>query len=273
MIIGVYFNYRERGPGKVVDNLLKGFDLCDIEYRINSDGDKNLILQNCDRLYGDISNCLLGPNICTLPIDNKYVMNHKSYDSLIVPSRWVKDLYKRWIPEDKIKIWAVGIDIDKFSDKSKFYKKYDFLIYLKRRDVSDLKHVINILNSLKKKYVVVEYGKYTEVDFIKCIEESKFGMVIGNCESQGIAIQEMMSCNLPLLVWDVKEWKDRGKENICKSTSIPYWDDSCGRVFYNLKEALDEIINIQNGIYDPRKFILENLKIENKAIELTRLFQ
>jgi glycosyltransferase involved in cell wall biosynthesis len=266
--IGIYFNYKERGPGKVVDNLIKGLDILNIKYRINSDGDKNIILQNCDRLNGDLSNCILGPNICTLPIDNSVVMNYDRYESLLVPSEWVKKLYMRWIPESKIKIWTVGIDTNIFSDKSSFEKKYDFLIYFKRRSIDELNFIIDQLNIMNKNYIIMEYGKYKEFEFIDVIEKSKYGIVIDNCESQGIAIQEMMSCNLPLLVWDVKYWIDRGYENKCNATSIPYWDSSCGEFFYDKREFNEKVNLLEKKSYKPRDFLMTNISLEITTKEI-----
>jgi hypothetical protein len=269
--IGIYFNYRERGPGKVVDNLIKGLDILNIKYKINSDGDKNIILQNCNRLNGDLSNCILGPNICTLPIDNKVVMDYNRYGGLIVPSEWVKKLYMRWIPDSKIKIWPVSIDTEIFSNKSSFEKKYDFLIYFKRRNIDELNFVLDQLNMMNKKYIIIEYGKYEEVEFIDAIEKSKYGIVIDNCESQGIAILEMMSCNLPLLIWNIKYWEDRGNEYKCSATSIPYWDNSCGEFFYKRSEFYEKIKSIIIGYYNPSEYIerlnLESLIILKKIID------
>ena len=264
MEIGVYFNYRERGPGKVVDSLLSGFEKLNIKYKINSDGDRNLILQDCDRLRGDLSNCLLGPNICTLPVDNQYVMNYNSYRSLIVPSEWVKNLYKRWIPENKIKIWASGIDTHKFSDRSNFEKKYDFLIYFKRRSNEDLNEVIKLLNNKNQSFQVIEYGSYNEKQFIDSISSSRYGIILDNTESQGVAIEEMLSCNLPLLVWDVTHWTDRGEEYKVESTSVPYWDERCGVKFTDLTELEDSYLIFLEKIdtFVPREFALNNLSLE-----------
>lgn len=271
MTIGIYFNYSERGPGKVISNLIKGLNLIGINCVINNDGDKNIILQNCNRLNGDLSNCILGPNICTLPIDNNIIMDHNRYESLIVPSDWVKNLYMKWIPSDKIKVWPVGIDTDLFSDKSKDKKEYDFLVYFKRRSTDELNLFLNKLRLLNKKFNVIEYGKYNESQFIDLISKSKFGAVIDNCESQGIAIEEMMSCNLPLLVWDVKHWIDRGVENKCESTSIPYWNDMCGEVFYDSCDIEDKIKKIEVGQYNPRNFIIDNLSIQEQSKKIFSL--
>ena len=36
---------------------------------------------------------------------------------------------------------------------------------------------------------------------IKYIKKAKFGIVLGRHESHGFAIEEALSCNVPLLVW------------------------------------------------------------------------
>jgi hypothetical protein len=270
MEIGVYYSYNERGPGKVVNNLLNGFDKLGIGYKLNLDGNYNIILQNCNRLYGDLSNCILGPNICTLPIDNNQVMNFNNYNTILVPSLWVKNLYMRWLPEDKIVVWPVGINIDIFKPLD-CDKIYDYLIYYKRRDLSDLNNLVSKLKSIGRTFNIIEYGKYSEENFIDLVSKSKYGIVIDSSESQGIAIQEMLSCNLPLLVWDVKYWNDRGLVYQCESTSIPYWSNECGVVFYDLNEFLDKIYLLENNTYSPRNFILKNLNMVDKCMEIIEL--
>jgi hypothetical protein len=262
MKIGIHYNHTERGPGKVVHNLREGFKLSGIEYVENSEGEINVILQDCGRLYGDLSNCLIGPNICTLPIDNRIVMDHSKYKKILVPSEWVKNLYSRWLPVEKIQVWPVGIDIDLFGDFSNKEKSIDFLVYFKRRERSELNIILDYLNFKKLSYHIVEYGNYTESNFIKILENSKRGIVIGNSESQGIAIQEMMSSNLPLLIWDIKKWKDRGEENSCTATSVPYWDNSCGEIFYAAEEIEKTYNLFINRSYSPRGFIIKNLNLE-----------
>ena len=45
--------------------------------------------------------------------------------------------------------------------------------------------------------------RYDENEFLNYIKTCKYGIVLDAHESQGFAIQEMLSCNLPLLVWGV----------------------------------------------------------------------
>lgn len=271
MTIGVYYTYKINGPSKVIDNLLKSLDLINVNYKINSDGDKNIILQDCDRLNFDLSNSIIGPNICVLPIDSNIVMNYNNYKKIIVPSNWIKNKYSRWIPEDKISVWPVGIDTNKFIDFSKNEKCYDFLIYYKNRDPQNLTEIIDFLNLKNKTYQIVKYGYYNESDFISLISNSKYGLVIDNTESQGIAIQEMMSCNLPLLVWDITEWNHRGQQYIVPATSVPYWSKECGEIFYNIEELNEKFNLFITKNYEPRNFILNNLSLPKMATEIIQL--
>lgn len=267
MKIGVYHIHEFNGPGKVVSNLKKGFELSQIDYLNNQDGDINIILQDCNRLYEDVSNCFIGPNVCVIPTQSNVVMEQK-YKKLLVPSEWVKTLYSKWIPNDVIEIWPVGIDTDLFSDKSNDNKEYDFLIYFKRRKQEELNFITSFLNSSNLTFKIINYGDYSEETFLDVISKSKRGIVIDSSESQGIAIEEMMSCNLPLLVWDVRKWDDMGPNNSCESTSIPYWDSTCGEFFYNKEEFIEKFQKFMScDTYAPRNYILKNLSL-NKSIEI-----
>ena len=118
------------------------------------------------------------------------------------------------------------------------------------------------------KYKVIVYGKYKEEDYINTLQSSKFGIWIGCHESQGFALEEALSCNLPLLVFNsssmFQEYDE--KNEICynnelgryslKATAIPYWDDTCGIAFtkkeefkINLERMLTEYNKFQPRIY------------------------
>jgi hypothetical protein len=272
MKIGIHYEHVSRGPGKVLGNLISGLNNIDVEYSLNSDGDKNIILQDCPRLRGDLSNCLLGPNIATLPIDNDVLMRSDSCYKIIVPSQWVKNLYSRWIPANKISVWPVGIDTDFFKDSKDDEKQFNFLVYYKRRSEIELSQVLSFLERKNKSFTIIRYGDYSEDHFLNSIKASKMGIVISGTESQGIAIQEMLSCNLPLLVWDVKDWQDRGLPHSCPATSIPYWDALCGEYFLDLNELENTYERFMSGEYEPRKFILENLSLNSQAQKIISLW-
>jgi hypothetical protein len=169
-------------------------------------------------------------------------------------------------------VWPVGIDTDFFKDSKDDEKQFNFLVYYKRRSEIELSQVLSFLERKNKSFTIIRYGDYSEDHFLNSIKASKMGIVISGTESQGIAIQEMLSCNLPLLVWDVKDWQDRGLPHSCPATSIPYWDALCGEYFLDLNELENTYERFTSGEYEPRKFILENLSLNSQAQKIISLW-
>ena len=277
-MIDILYSYNQNGPGKVISNLKKGLELLGVQYRENpndvSTDSKAIALQwhnNISKYQPE--NILIGPNICTLPIDNEFVMS-QNYKKIIVPSEWVKDLYNKWIPSEKIIVWPVGIDTEYFSDKSKDDKFFDCLIYYKRRSYDELNFVKKLLREFNQNFDIVEYGSYSEIGFLEKLSKSRYVFVLDSCESQGIAIQEIMSSNIPLFVWDMEFWEDRGHEYKIEATSVPFWDDVCG-----IKEKNKDLIFESFSLYleninsfKPREYVLNELMLKKQAEYLISFF-
>ena len=269
-MINIFYSYNEKGPGKVINNLKLGLDRIGIDYSENVMKYKfNIFLS----LRTEISDCdyintIVGPNI---GFDSSFIQEQK-YKFYIAPSKWTKDLFvqKVGLREEKIFIWPVGIDTVRFNN-FRSNKVYDFLIYFKRRDENELRQVTEFLNKKNHNYIIIKYGEYSEDLFIDVISKSKYGIVIDGTESQGIAIQEMMSCDLPLLVWDVEYWNDMGDSFKCISTSVPYFDDRCGIKFYSIEELEQKYKIFINSKYSPREFILEKLSLEKSTSSLIEI--
>jgi hypothetical protein len=89
---------------------------------------------------------------------------------------------------------------------------------------------------------------------------------LGRHESQGFALEEALSCNVPLFVWDVTSMNQEYGQNYnnIPATCIPYWDERCGEVFYNFNEINDKFMFFMSNLhtYEPRQYILENLTID-----------
>ena len=279
MLVILHSNNNYNGPGKVIKNLKLGLESSCIEYKENEysfkDDDYILSLDGTgvDSVLNK-KNLIIGPNVCTLPIDNTFVMNNQ-YKKIITPSKWVFDLYSRWIDKEKITIWPVGIDTDFFINSSYKEKNTDCLIYFKRRNVEDLNYCISVLQEFNQSYKLIEYGKYDESYFLKSISSCKYCIVIDSSESQGIAIEEIMSSNLPIFMWDVTEWVDRGAEYVCRSSSAPYWSEECGCKIFE-KSAFKDMFNIfllEFNKYNPRDYIINNLSLEKQAIEILNEFK
>ncbi len=98
-------------------------------------------------------------------------------------------------------------------------------------------------------------------------------IVIGRHESQGFALQDAMSCDIPLLVADVKsmyeETTNGGKSFIYENykpkkllaTCVPYWSDECGIKFTEISEFSDKLDKMLETweTFTPREYIVRTL--------------
>ena len=205
------------------------------------------------------------PSTQVWPFDpyGKFLINNTQfYNKIIVPSQWVKDLLvnKFSCPDDKIVIWAVGIE-ELYSDRN---TTYDCLIYFKRRSNEELEQVKSFLIKHNLEYKMIEYGGYDENEFRDLARQARFCFLLNGTESQGIAVQEMMSLGVPLFVWDLRTWEDQGSEWSVPATSVPYWDDRCGERFYDIDDMQETFDNFYGRIesYKPQNFVKDTLSYE-----------
>ena len=172
-----------------------------------------------------------------------------------------------------VKAIPFPVDVEKFKPIDKKSYEYDCFLYFKGRDPKYFTYMKGLLEEKGITYFAIEYGKYKEEDYITILNKVKFGIWIGSHESQGFALQEALSMNVPLLVFDVKSLTDEvnsfGNRSYTEyepqynlsATSCPYWDSRCGIVFTELSSIdvkLDEISSRYTE-FKPRDYILETL--------------
>ena len=267
------------GPHKVVDNLIKSLDQEKIDYAINEEKYEHNFLVQYDatahekhsKIEQDTT--IIGPQVWMFDGYGQFLIeNQNYYKKIIAPSEWVKNKFitKFNLPEDKLAVWPVGIEeFDNIREPN-----YDCLIYFKRREQSELDAVKKFLVSNGLSYRMVEYGTYGEDGFKQLVNSAKFCFLINGTESQGIAVQEIMSMGVPIIAWDIKEWLDQGEAYRVPATSIPYWDERCGEVFFNKDELEETFSKFYATIneYDPKSFIRDNLSFSKTVEQLMEIF-
>jgi hypothetical protein len=213
---------------------------------------------------------LFGPHFSIFP-DGKLLKITGKNHVLNLLSEWVGNIWKNHRLCEKINICYLpfGVDAKLFNEIKPYKDRHNIMVYSKHRSQGDLNIIINLLNSKGFEFKIFDYDqRYSELEYINYLHESKYAIIIDAHESQGFAIQEAMSCNVPLLVWSVKSMNQEAGQNYPDyfATSIPYWDEKCGEVFYELKdmESTFELFlsKLELELYNPREYILENLSIE-----------
>jgi hypothetical protein len=265
---------------------LKKYNFC-ITYINNANLDM-VDLDNIDVVYSptrviDVkkypnTKFIFGPHFSVFP--NKAQMDIISGNNAIYiqPSDWARNIWRNnsLCNNIRIKTLPFGVDTEMFSPINQVNERVEVFVYFKRRKISELIFLISFLKSKGIQPKIFNYvNKYSEQEYLQYLKNSKYGIWLDAHESQGFALEEALSCDVPLLVWNVTSLNQECNSNYpnLPATTIPYWDKRCGEYFYNETE-LDETFNkfINNlDKYKPREYVEENISIEqccNKFIEL-----
>jgi glycosyltransferase involved in cell wall biosynthesis len=192
-----------------------------------------------------------------------------AYNSL---SKWVEVLYREMAGDLRIPIaqFPFAVDVEKFKPSGE-EKTLDCILYAKLRDQSLVNSIAEKLKARNLSFKIYSYTRYTEEEYLKDLRRSKFMVVCDRHESQGFALQEAMSCDVPLLVLDATTMYDeivngaaiyescRPKKLL--STCVPYFSDTCG-IKINAMDEFDEALTrmcLNYRTFNPRDYILETL--------------
>ena len=223
------------------------------------------------RIENFSSTFLFGPHFSVFPEQDKFerITYKNKKTSYIVLSDWNKKTFSDFPITKNFQLEDVpfGVDTDTFKETLPIQDRQKVFIYYKRRDPNELEFVKQFLDKKGIQYQLFNYeSRYNEQDYIDCLTSSTYGIWIGSHESQGFALQEALSCNVPLLVWNVRSMHQEYKSSYqyIPATTIPYWDERCGEYFYERDEfetVFDKFVKkIQT--YQPRQYVLENLSID-----------
>jgi hypothetical protein len=271
----VYIHYNQanhRGPGMVAKNLLKGLESLGIDLVKQP---KSADYIGCLQDPGPLANyfpdtTVMGPNLFVLPNENSTLVG--KFNKFIVPSIWVKDIYKSFpmMQNKRIDVWPVGIDTEEWRPLN-WPKSLDLFVYVKNTSTSHYETIHNILKAKKINFETIRYGEYVEEDLKNLCKKSNGCILLTDTESQGIAYMQILSSGLPCLVLNKTVWEYQnqfGKYNF-NASSTPYFDDNCGVVFndiMNFDEMLSMfMVGLRNKNFDPRTYILNNHTLVKSA--------
>jgi hypothetical protein len=279
------------GPQKVVSNLIKGLDILGYPYCINKAlnttsqlwiHDDSTALKEASRLK---IKAIVGPNIYIIPRNIPQNLDLTNF-VYIHPSKWAADFWKDLgFNKCPLDYWPAGINTDEFVEREKPNDGL-VLIYFKQRYTEELKYLEKILNDNNIKYETIIYGSYNQSDYLEKLKNTKYVIWLGRQESQGIALEEAMATNVPILVWDILKighWSPTKKEidiftkeelEYTNCTSAYYFDETCGIITKNIEEIEESIKKMELvwQSFKPREYILKNLSLEKQAKDFIELF-
>jgi glycosyltransferase involved in cell wall biosynthesis len=277
---------RPGGVAMVAINLMQGLDKLGVPYRLNDykhiknhPKEVACIIGKPHVLFEHTweNPILFGAGIYSHPIEcPDLLVKYPNVKKILVPGEWMRMMFEPYY-HDKVIVWPVGIDTDKWSADIKREPKVDFLIYDKVRWDHDkyqtelIDPVCRILDNHSLSYQFIKYGNYEPNELIEKLRYSKSVIFLCEHETQGLAYQQILSANTPILAWDRGGyWQDPyyyPKIKYSPVSSVPYWDERCGIKFSGIEEfenKLNAFISKADS-FNPRAYILENLTLEKCA--------
>jgi glycosyltransferase involved in cell wall biosynthesis len=193
----------------------------------------------------------------------------------IQPSEWAASLY-RTSCAGKMMVWPVGIDMAAYPDVSAERKDIDFLIYDKIRWDRDreipriLEPITQHLSAEGKRFKILRYGEHHFGQYSESLRRSRALLFLCEHETQGLAYQEALASNIPVLAWDEGVLVDPLQRPFLPDgrivSSVPYFDERCGETFKisEFKTVLD-VFEARLTSYRPSEYISEQLSLKRSA--------
>lgn len=291
----IYRGHPKPGGVQMISiNLLEGLKRSKIPYRFN---DYSYIKKHPDELACVIGKAhvlfeksfknpvLFGAGIYSHPIECvDLFVKHPEVKHVLVPGEWMRKMFAPYY-HDKVSSWPTGIDTLNWIPYEQ-EKKFDFLIYNKIRWEYELyeQELLNPIKLALKKngftFQEIIYGNYEHLELKEKLRTSKAAIFLCEHETQGIAYQQILSTDTPILAWDRGGfWKDPyyypDRVQFEPVSSVPYWDSRCGLKFSTEKEFTEKLGDfahaLSQGLFNPRDYILENLTLEKCALEYYKI--
>lgn len=206
---------------------------------------------------------------------------------ILVPGEWMRRMWEPYYG-DRVKAWPVGIDTENWRSTTTDAKTVDFLLYDKVRwlhqdfEASLIEPIRTELIRRNLTFREIRYGFYREDQFHSALKQCRAMIFLCEHETQGIAYQQALSMNVPILAWDRGGyWQDPAfyprRVQYEPVSSVPYWDHRCGTKFRDraeFPEKLDEFMRqIAQNAFWPREYIIENLTLQKCAARYLEIYQ
>lgn len=219
---------------------------------------------------------LLGTALYDHPMLAPRLLEDGRFRRYLVPSRWTYDMFHPYYG-DACAQWFAGIDTAQWPDTSASPKNIDFLIYDKimwdraRQERALLQPIHRLLQRRGFRIEVIRYKLHDHATYRRLLERSRAMVFLCEHESQGLAYQEAMASNVPVLAWDNGVWLDplaqRFGTTAIPASSVPYFSSDCGERFAgwpDFEAALERFLD-RLPLLRPRNYVCENLSMKRSA--------
>ncbi len=215
---------------------------------------------------GAVRYVVAGPVNALFADESDGILLAPEIDLVIVPSAWTLDFYQghpSLVAKSRICPCGVDADLWKPTDRA---TKNAAVVYWKSGDERFCEAVEAVvarcgLEPLRIRSRHGEHGIFEPSDYRDALNRSVAGVFLSTFETQGIALAEAWSMDVPAIVWDPQgpaEW--RGRQFTSRS-SAPFLTPATGVTFKaveDLEPALRETMSRLRS-FEPRAWVLEHM--------------
>jgi hypothetical protein len=210
------------------------------------------------------------------PLDAPDLFDDPRFKLYLVTCDWMRNVFRPYYGHRCVS-WYAGMDTSTWVDTQGQPKPIDVLVYDKirwQRSTYERELLQPILSHLEKRglrYEVIRYGQYHHRLYTKLLRVSQCMVFLCEHETQGLAYQEALASNVPIIAWDQGFWLDPKREHLglapIAATSVPYFSPECGERFGAIDAFAPtfEIFWAQIGAYTPRRFVERELTMTGSA--------
>ena len=115
---------------------------------------------------------------------------------------------------------------------------------------------------------VLRYGSYSPRNYRALLRRARGMIFLSEHETQGMAYQEALACNVPVLSWVLGTWLDPQRTQfeggVVPATSVPHFSGECGETFAGTEDfaSVLDLFLARRGSYQPRRYVAEHLSLE-----------
>jgi hypothetical protein len=215
---------------------------------------------------GKVDYLVAGPVNALFTDESHGVLLIPEIDRLIVASEWVRDFY-RDAPQLLQKSVPCPCGVDPHYWKPTRQPRGNIaLVYWKSGDEAFCEQVEHIVRTCglqphRLRSAAGEHALFAPGDFRRLLDESVVGVFLSAFETQGLALAEAWSMDVPTAVWDPRaeaEWQGRSFQS---GSSAPYLTPATGRPWRTLND-LEPVLRgllAERSAFHPREWLVANM--------------
>jgi hypothetical protein len=229
---------------------------------------------------GTVDYVVAGPVNALFADESDGILLRPEIDLVIAPSEWTVEFYRDFPAlVEKSRVCPCGVDADVWNPSGR-PKDRTAVVYWKSGDEPFCDAIEDVVRRCGLEPLRVtsrhgEHGLFTPATYREALDRSLVAVFLSTFETQGLALAEAWSMNVPTVVWDPQgeaEWRGRSFKS---RSSAPFLTATTGVTFKTVDD-LDSTIRsalARLADFQPREWVLQHMTDAVCADELYSLIR